>query len=80
MTMVVAWPGRNAGRHAAWDRWLRRFSISSRLWVRRRARRRFVTRILSATRDPRILADLGIDPVRQRHVERWVMAMLDHQH
>lgn len=80
MTMVVAWPGRNARRHAAWDRLLRRLSVSSRLWARRRARRRFVTRVLAETDDPRILADLGIDPVRPHHVERWMMAMLDHQH
>ena len=80
MTMVVAWPDRRARRHSAWDRLLRRLSISSRLWARRQARHRFVSRVLAETDDPSILADLGIGAVRPRHVERWMMAMLYHQH
>ena len=79
MTMVVAWPDCNAPRRSAWDRLLRRLAASPRLWVRPHARRRFVNRVLAETPDPRILADLGIDPVRTRHVERWMMAMLYHQ-
>lgn len=80
MTMVVTWPDRNARRHTAWDRLLRRLAVSLRLWARRRARRRLVNLVLAETDDPRILADLGIGPVRSRHVERWIMAMLWHQH
>ena len=80
MTMVVTWPDRNARRHAAWDRLLRRLAVLLRLWGRRRARRRFVTRVLAEPRDPRILADLGIGPVRSRHVESWIAATLWHQH
>jgi hypothetical protein len=73
MTMVVNWPDRDVRRHAAL---LRRLVVSSRLW----ARRRFVKRVLAETHDPRIFADLGIGRVRPRHVERWIMAMLCHQH
>lgn len=80
MTMVVTCPVHNTGWHAAWQRLLRRLAVSSRLWARRHARRRFVNRVLAETRDPRILADLGIDPVRPDPVERWVMAMFYHQH
>jgi hypothetical protein len=80
MTMVVTWPDGNAQKHPGWDRLIRRLSVSSRLWARRHARRRFASRILAETRDPRILADLGMGPVRPRHVERWIMAMLYHQH
>lgn len=80
MTIVVTWPDRHAPRHAAWDRLLRRLAVSSRLWARRHARRRFVNRVLAETHDPRILADLGIGPVRPHYVERWMMAMLYHQH
>ena len=79
MTIVVAWPRRNAHKHAVWDQLLRRLAVSSRLWARRRARRRLVNRVLAETHDPRILADLGIDPIRPHHVERWAMAMLYHQ-
>lgn len=79
MTMVVTWPNRNVRRHAAWEWLLRRLAVSSRLWARRHARRRFVNRVLAETHDPRILADLGIGPVRPRHVERWLMAMICHQ-
>lgn len=79
MTIVVAWPDHNARLRAVWEQLLRRLVVSSRLWARRRARRRFVSRVLVETHDPRILADLGIDPIRPHHVERWVMAMLYHQ-
>jgi len=80
MTMVVTWPARNARRHTAWDRLLRRLAVSLRLWARQRARRRFVNRVLAETQDSRILAELGIELVRSRHVERWIMATLWHQH
>ena len=80
MTMVVTWPDRKARRSSVWDRLLRRLAVLSRLWARRAARRRFVNRVLAETHDPRILVDLGIGPVRPRHVERWMMAMLYHQH
>lgn len=80
MTMVVTLPDRNAREHAAWERLLRRLHAKSRLWARRRARRRFFRAVLAENHDPRILLDLGIGPVRLTHVERWVMAMLWHQH
>ena len=77
MTMVVTWPDRDARRQAAWDRLLRRLAVSSRL----RARRRFVNRgALAETHDSRIFADPGIGRTRPRHLERWIMAMLCHQH
>ena len=79
MTMVVTWADRNARKHAVWDQLLRRLAVSSRLWARRRARRRLVGRVLAETHDPRLLADLGIGPIRPHHVERWAMAMLYHQ-
>lgn len=80
MTMVVNWPDRNARWHAAWERLLRRIAVSARLRARRHARRRFVNRVLAETHDPRILADLGIGPARPRPVERWLLAVLCHQH
>jgi hypothetical protein len=80
MTTVVIWPDRDAPRHAAWGGLLRRLDVSVRLWGRRRARRRFVNQVLAETRDPRILGDLGISTVPQPDVERWVTAILWHQH
>jgi hypothetical protein len=80
MAIVMAWPDRATRRRAAWGLLVRRVAVSSRLWARRRARRRFVNRVLAETNDPRILADLGIHPDRTPHVERWMTAMLWHQH
>jgi hypothetical protein len=80
MAIVMAWPDRANRRKAAWGLLVRRVAVSSRLWARRRARRRFVNRVLAETNDPRILADLGIRPVPTPHVERWITAMLWHQH
>lgn len=80
MTIVMTWPDHHARRHAARDRTLRRLAVLSALWARRYARRRFVNRVLAETQDPRTLVDLGIGPARPRHVERWLMAMLYHQH
>jgi hypothetical protein len=37
------------------------------------------SRVLAETRDPRILAELGIGTVRSPHVERWMMTVLFHQ-
>lgn len=80
MAIVMAWPDRATRRRAAWGLLVRRVAVSSRLWERRRARRRFVNKVLAETSDPRILADLGIRPVPTPHVERWMTAMLWHQH
>jgi hypothetical protein len=44
------------------------------------ARRRLVNRVMAETRDPAILAELDIRPATRSHTERWVAAMLWHQH
>lgn len=80
MTMVVAWPDSNSSERPAWQRLVRRLVISIRLAPRRLARRRFVNRVMAETRDPAVLAELGIRPGRPSHTERWVSAMLWHQH
>jgi hypothetical protein len=80
MAIVMAWPDRATRRRTAWGLLVRRVAVSLRLWARRRARRRFVNKVLAETNDPRILADLGIRPVPTPHVERWMTAMLWHQH
>lgn len=77
---VVIWRDRKAPRNGAWDGFVRHLYVAIRLWGRRRAQRRFVNQLLAETRDPRILGDLGIVPVRQPHVERWITAILWHQH
>ena len=80
MTMVLAWPDRSSSERPASRRLLRRLMISLRLAPRRLARRRFVNRVMAETRDPAVLAELGIRPERPSHVERWVATMLWHQH
>ncbi len=59
---------------------LRRLSVLLRLWQRRLARRRFERRVLAETQDPELLRDIGIRTQGPNHVERWIMAMLWHQH
>lgn len=79
-SMVLEWPGRRTRRRSAGNRLWCRLAALPRLWARQRARRRFVNQVLAETHDPRLLADIGLDPVQTPHVERWVMAMLYHQH
>jgi hypothetical protein len=80
MTMVVAWPDRSSRERSAWQRLQRRIAVSLRLWQRRRTRRRFVNAVLATTSDPAALADLGIGPAGPSHIQRWIAAMLRHQH
>lgn len=79
MTLVagskVGYAGRPESRRALW-----RPTMALRLWQRRLAHRRFVRRVLAETQDPALLADMGIPSPRPSQVERWVMAMLWHQH
>ena len=79
MTLVagskVGYSGRPESRRALW-----RLTMALRLWQRRLAHRRFVSRVLAETQDPELLADIGIPTPRPSQVERWVMAMLWHQH
>jgi hypothetical protein len=35
---------------------------------------------MAETHDPEVLADMGIHAQSRSHVERWVAAMLWHQH
>lgn len=78
MTLLAGWDG--AGGRPAWGRRLRRLAVGLRLWQRGLARRRLVNRVLAETPDPEVLADMGIAPRRAGHTERWIAAMLWHQH
>ena len=80
MTLVLGSTDRYTHRHPQPHRALRRLSVLLRLWQRRLARRRFERRVLAETQDPALLIDIGIRIERPNHVERWIMAMLWHQH
>lgn len=80
MTTIVNWQDRDVSVQPVWHTWQRRLTVSLRLWQRRMARRRFVNRVLAETRDPALLEDVGIRPQGQGHTERWIAAMLWHQH
>lgn len=75
MTVMAARPDWSDPWEPAWHRLLRRLAVSSRLWARRRSRRRFVKQVLAETCDPKVLAELGIALARPRYIERWLMAM-----
>jgi hypothetical protein len=79
MTLTLEWP-HSTSKHALSPRQLRRPILILRLWRRRLAHRRFIRRVLAETHDPRVLADLRIRPGRPSDLERWIMAMLWHQH
>lgn len=78
MTLLVGWDG--AGKGTAWGRQARRLATSLRLWQRGLARRRLVSRVMAETHDPEVMADMGIRAARPSHAERWIAAMLWHQH
>jgi hypothetical protein len=80
MALVAGWTDRVAHGRPWWRRRLLRLAGLFHSWQRRLARRRFVGSVLTQTADPAILADIGIEPADKRHVERWIMAMLWHQH
>lgn len=80
MTLAMGAAGRYTHRHLQRHPALRRLSVLLRLWQRRLARRRFERRVLAETQDPALLLDIGIRVQRPSHVERWILAMLWHQH
>ena len=80
MTLVIGSTGRYTHRHLQRHPALRRLSVLLRFWQRRPARRRFERRVLAETQDPELLLDIGIRAQRPSHVERWITAMLWHQH
>ena len=80
MTLAVAWPDRTHEQQPWWRRWGRRSALALRLWQRGLARRRFVNRARAETSDPEVLADMGIRQPRTSPVDRWIAAMLWHQH
>ena len=80
MTLVIGSADRYADRHVQRHPALRRLAVLLRLWQRRLAWRRFERRVLAETQNPELLIDVGIRVGRPSHVERWIMAMLWHQH
>ena len=80
MTLVIGSTGRYTHQHPQRHPALRRLSVLLRLWQRRLVRRRFERRVLAETQNPELLRDIGIRAQRPSHVERWIMAMLWHQH
>lgn len=80
MTMVVNLQDLDVPVQPVWHAWQRRLTVSLRLWQRRLARRRFQYRVLAETRNPALLEDAGIRLRGEGDTERWIKAMLWHQH
>lgn len=54
----------------------RRLYLLLRYLRRRRARRRLIRQVLNETRDPRVLADVGVAPPGRSVLERWPTALM----
>jgi hypothetical protein len=80
MALVSGWTDGVVHGRPWWRRSLFRLAGLFHRRQLRLAQRRLVCSVMAETTDPAALADIGIDATERRDVERWIMAMLWHQH